>query len=258
MLNFRRVNTIAVGLLLVCLLLYFQYQWPLWPAFLIVLLWLGLTVLGSFFIGWNYFIISKIANKTLASSWVSITFDDGPHPEYTPKVLDLLEKYDAKATFFCIGKQVEKYPELVTRIIQGGHTVGNHTYAHNPGFGFLSAQKVKSDLQRANDLMKQQQGIDMQLYRPAFGVTNPHIKKAITQLNLIAIGWSKRSLDTTSLSKKRIFNRVTHELKRGDVILLHDTSDKTVAVLERLLPFLQKKGLQSVTVDILFKLKPYA
>jgi peptidoglycan/xylan/chitin deacetylase (PgdA/CDA1 family) len=96
------------------------------------------------------------------------------------------------------------------------------------------------------------------LFRPAFGVTNPRIKRAVNQLNLQTIGWNKRSLDTMKLNEKQILARITKNLKKGDVILLHDTSNKSIAVLEQLLLFLHQNNLQSVTVNDLFNVKAYA
>src|SRR5690606_35805009 len=114
----------------------------------------------------------------------AITFDDGPHPEFTPKVLNLLKKYDAKATFFCIGKHIELYPDIFKSIVEAGHTIGNHTYSHANDFGFFSVEKVISELQQTNAIIKQQIGLDARLYRPAFGVTNPRIKKALKTMKL--------------------------------------------------------------------------
>jgi peptidoglycan/xylan/chitin deacetylase (PgdA/CDA1 family) len=173
-------------------------------------------------------------------------------------VLELLKKHEAKATFFCVGKQIESYPEIFKKIIAQGHTVGNHTYSHDNWYGFFSTKKVVSDLKKTSDLVKKRYNLQLKLYRPAFGVSNPNIKKAIDQLDLTAIGWNKRSLDTTSLSSEKIISRITNQLKKGDIVLLHDTSDKSLVVLEQLLLFLQKENLKSVTIDTLFNISPYA
>jgi len=99
--------------------------------------------------------------------------------------------------------------------------------------------------------------LHMNLYRPAFAVTNPRIEKAIKALQLVSIGWNVRSLDTTPRSEAMILRRITSKIAKGDIVLLHDTSDKTVAVLEQLLLFLDKKNLQSVPVDQLLNIKAY-
>ena len=128
----------------------------------------------------------------------------------------------------------------------------------NTSFGFFNTKKVIDELEKTNQLVQKVSGLTLKLYRPAFGITNPNIKRAINHLQLIAIGWNKRSLDTTHLNENQIFKRITKNLKHGDVILLHDTSDKSLRVLERLLLFLEERNLQSVTVNELFKIKAYA
>ncbi|NNE76317.1 MAG: polysaccharide deacetylase family protein, partial [Pricia sp.] len=221
-------------------------------------IWFYLTILGSFMIRLNYHFKSYHSNTSIDKNWVAITFDDGPNQEYTPRILQLLAKFDAKATFFCIGQQVEKNRELLKTIIAQGHTIGNHTYSHSQSFGFFGLNRVISDLKKNNDLVQNITGLNMRLYRPAFGVTNPQIGRAVEKLEILSIGWNIRSLDTTSLSAKTVLKRITREISKGDIILLHDTSDKTVAVLEQLLLFLQQKNLQSVTVDQLLEIEAYA
>lgn len=231
---------------------------PLWFYFILALIWFNITVCGSVFIQWNYHFKSLNSNKNIKKNQVSITFDDGPNPEFTPLVLKLLKKYNAKATFFCIGQNIKRYPELVKDCIQQGHSIGNHTYSHSNYFGFLSTKKVISELQQTNTLTKKLIGVTMQFYRPAFGVTNPRIKRALKTTGLQSIGWSIRSLDTTSRSADKVLKRITKKISRGDIILLHDTSLKTIVVLEQLLLFLQQQNIESVTIDSLFKIKAHA
>jgi peptidoglycan/xylan/chitin deacetylase (PgdA/CDA1 family) len=217
-----------------------------------------ITLLGSVFITWDYHFPSIHRNIVIKENFVAITFDDGPNPEYTPKVLSILKQFNTKATFFCIGKQIDTHPDLFQKIVSEGHTVGNHTYSHHNNFGFFSSAKVIDELQKTNTTAKKISGLEMKLFRPAFGVTNPRIKKALQVTGLISVGWSKRSFDTTNLSEEIIFKRVTKKLTKGDIILLHDSSEKTLRVLERLLLFLKTNNLQSVTVDRLLEIKAYA
>lgn len=259
MLNYKSVNIITVMLLLVFLITSYFYKLSLWWFIILLpILWFLVTLAGSFFIQWNYHFKSLHSNKSITKNQVAITFDDGPHPEFTPKALKLLKKHNAKATFFCIGKHIEAYPEVFNDIIEQGHTVGNHTYSHDNNFGFFKTEKVIEELQKTNTVVKETKGFVMKLYRPAFAVTNPRIKKAIKATQLQSIGWSVRSLDTTSRTAETIFERTTKNLSKGDVILLHDTSSKSIIVLERLLLFLQEQHMESVTVDSLFNIKAYA
>ncbi|RKR14496.1 peptidoglycan/xylan/chitin deacetylase (PgdA/CDA1 family) [Maribacter vaceletii] len=257
MLRFGTINRIVIALF--CLLLITNY-WLAVPVYLygiIAFIWFTLTVFGSFFIQWNYHLTSHHKNKKIEENKVAITFDDGPHPEFTPQVLELLEKYNAKATFFCIGKEIKEHQAIVSTILEKGHTIGNHTYSHTRNFGFLSTEKVKQELEQTNALVKAIFNKSMRLYRPAFGVTNPRIKQAVQDTNLTSIGWSVRSLDTTKRSKNMVVRRITKNLKKGDIILLHDTSAKSVAVLEQLLLFLQQKKMQSIPVNELLDIVAY-
>lgn len=258
MLTFKTVNIITV-LLLIILLLGYVLNWnPLWLIFPIITIWLILTALGSGLIGWNYHFKSVNSNPNIKKHQVAITFDDGPNPEFTPQVLALLKSFHAKATFFCIGKNIDQHPDLFKTIIEDGHTVGNHTYSHSNTFGFFGFTKVLTELQETNQSIKKHGGLHCKLYRPAFGVTNPNIKKAVKALGLTSIGWNQRSFDTTNLSDVTILKRITKDLKKGDIILLHDSSAKTLRVLEQLLLFLQQQNLESVTIDSLCQLEAYA
>lgn len=254
----RKPVSILVLLLFGILLLLDRYsEMPSWTFAVLFLVFLGITVCGSFFIQWNYHLTSLHANKATKNKEIALTFDDGPHPEFTLKTLELLRKHGAKATFFCIGKAIEKHPELFKKILAEGHTVGNHTYSHSKSFGFFSAQKVMDELNKTIKVVKNLTGKHLSLYRPAFGVTNPMIEEAVKQLKVTSIGWNVRSLDTTSRDEEAILKRITHKLSKGDIILLHDTSQKTIHVLERLLLFLDDNGLKSVTVDQLLNIEAY-
>ncbi len=182
MLNFKSVNRITSLCIIVFLFAFLIYDLSYWYILILLIGWLLLTIAGSAFIGWNYHFKSFNSNPKTEKNQIAITFDDGPNPEYTPQVLKLLRAYNAKATFFCIGNQIEKHPKLFKTIIDEQHSVGNHTYSHSNNFGFFSTQKVISELEKTNAIIKEQTGLEVLLYRPAFGVTNPNIKRAIKAL----------------------------------------------------------------------------
>jgi peptidoglycan-N-acetylglucosamine deacetylase len=258
MLRFYTINALALVVFFGLLLAGFFGDVPAWLYILFVLIWILITAIGSFQIKWNYHLQSLNHNFKTSENHISITFDDGPNPIYTPKVLSLLKENNAKATFFLIGKKAEKQPDLVRQILSEGHAIGNHSYSHSKNFGFFSSENVAAELKRTNSILKEITGKELKLFRPPFGVTNPNIKKALKTTGHLSIGWSKRSFDTTSLSEKRIVKRITSNLKKGDIILLHDSSAKTVAVLEQLLLTLQPQKLQSVPVDRLLEIEAYA
>ncbi|PIB37865.1 polysaccharide deacetylase family protein [Maribacter sp. 4G9] len=257
MLKRKNVNTIFLLGLIVLLAISIFIPIPRILFALLAISWFLLTLCGSFFIRWNYHLDSLNSNREIAESQVAITFDDGPHPEHTPKVLSLLKRYNAKGTFFCIGKNIEKHPELLKEIIRQGHSIGNHTFSHANTFGFFGTSKVMQELNRTNELVENLTGLKMALYRPAFGVTNPSIARAVKNLEFNSIGWNVRSLDTTFRNENQVLKRITSKTEKGSIILLHDTSAKSVVVLERLLVFLENRKLESVTVDQLLQIRAY-
>ncbi|RMZ60547.1 polysaccharide deacetylase family protein [Chryseobacterium nematophagum] len=214
-------------------------------AFSAVIVW------GSFDIQLGYF-VNSITHKRTKLKEVALTFDDGP-TEFTPQFLDLLKEYNIKATFFCIGKQIEKYPEIFKRIILEGHTIGNHTFSHSNNTGFLSTSQITNEIERCDEIIFKVGNIKTNLYRPPFGVTNPNIAKAIKKTHKKSIGWNIRSLDTITPDEKKIYKKVTKNLKKGSIILLHDTSQKTYNVLVDILLFLKEKKYSTFTINSIIK-----
>lgn len=257
MLTFKKANIISIVFLVVFLLLKNIFDISFWWLFVLIILWLTLTAIGSFHIRWDYFLKAEHKNYEVKENVVALTFDDGPNSEFTPKVLELLQKYNAKATFFCIGKNVENHPEIIKQIIKEKHIVGNHSYSHTNNYGFLSTDDVIADVELTQEIVKNITNLKLHFFRPPFGVTNPNIAKAIKRLNLKTFGWSIRSYDTTSKKSTKIIKEICSKLQKGDVILLHDTSERSVDILEQLLQFLQKNNFKSITLEELFKTKAY-
>jgi peptidoglycan/xylan/chitin deacetylase (PgdA/CDA1 family) len=152
---------------------------------------------------------------------------------------------------------VEKFPELALRIVKEGHIIGNHTYSHSEKTGWMGVQKMKKEIDEADAIIKKTIGKKPELYRPPFGVTNPSIEKAVKQTGHQVIGWSIRSLDTVIKDQNPILERIVKRLAPGKVVLLHDTSAKTVDVLEKLLKEMSRQSYTSVTADTLFNIKAY-
>ena len=173
---------------------------------------------------------------------ILLTFDDGPHPQITPQILAILKQTNAKAIFFCIGKNIALYPELTKQIFAEGHIVANHSYNHSNFIGMYASGKVEAEINETEQIIEQCVGASQRLYRPPFGVTNPNIAKAAKTLQMKVIGWNKRSFDTVSTSKEEVLKRVTHKLKNGDIILFHDTQALTPTILADFLLFASKKG----------------
>lgn len=253
----HRTNTIlniAVAVLLGAAAFFCGISW--WWLLIPTAIWLIMAVAGSGLVQTGYHVKTFCANPHVTEKLIAITFDDGPTPE-TPKVLELLRKYDAKATFFCIGRQIEKYPDIFRQTINEGHTVGNHTYSHSPKMGLWNWAEVLAELMKTNDIIWNVGGKKAKLYRPPYGVTFPNLAKAIKITGHKVIGWNIRSLDAVMQEEERILKRITSRLKPGSIILLHDTSQKSANVLEQLLVVLQRENYRLVTADELLKISAY-
>lgn len=230
-----------------CNVFIYAFQGTFWVYLFCFMMLSAIVVWGSFDIGLGYF-VNSITHKRTKIKEIALTFDDGP-TEFTPKFLDILKENHIKATFFCIGKQIEKHPEIFKRIISEGHTIGNHTYSHSNQTGFLSSAKMVEEIKKCDDVMLKTGNLKTDLYRPPFGVTNPNIAKAIRQTGKKSIGWNVRSLDTITEDENRIYRKVTKRLKPGSIILLHDTSEKTYNVLVNLLVFLEREKYSIFTIE---------
>lgn len=256
MLKHKNILFFCVSILVILSLLSFYFEVKWWSFLLLFLFWLVMTVWGSSDIRLGYFVKTYCNNFNEKERKIAISFDDGPHP-MTEKVLDLLQKYNAKGTFFCIGTQIEKYPEIFRRMLKEGHVIGNHSYSHSNTFGVFSTQKVTEEILQTNQIIQSISGKSALFFRPPFGVTNPRISRAVAKTKHYVIGWNIRSLDTVIESEDQILERVKNKVVPGGIILLHDTSLKTVNVLEQLLLFLQSENYDCVTIDKLLKIPAY-
>ncbi|MEK5233755.1 polysaccharide deacetylase family protein [Lysinibacillus sp. FSL K6-0232] len=188
---------------------------------------------------------------------IALTFDDGPHPEYTAAVLDLLAKYDAKATFFMIGKNAEKYPDLVLRSYTEGHELANHTYTHPFK---ASINKLREELRQTNNTIYSITGFSPVLFRPVGGnYTDAMINAAVKDgYQVVMWSWHQDTQDWKQPGVKKIIQKVMKGTKPGDVILFHDGGGdrtQTIKALEEIIPALKKQGYTFVTVSELIKSK---
>jgi peptidoglycan/xylan/chitin deacetylase (PgdA/CDA1 family) len=247
-----------------CLLIAISIIVLLQPFFTLTLWWLILPsviylasiIYGSSVIQANFFAPAYCSADT-TEKIIALSFDDGPHSEYTPQVLALLAKYEATATFFVIGKHIHGNETLLKKIHADGHSIGNHTYSHSFFIDFKNVQGFKEELTQTEELIFNAIGKRVKLFRPPYGVTTPNLAKAAKLLDYRIIGWNIRSLDTTQDSVEIITQRVQSQIKSGAIILLHDTSHKTLQVLEQTLNFAQTNGYKVVSVERLLAINPY-
>ncbi len=180
-----------------------------------------LLCLGApFFPRFSFFlpVISQGADGVTA---VAITFDDGPSPDSTPELLRLLDKYHFKATFFVIGEKAAEYPELIDDIVAGGHTIGNHSYRHDPFLMLKSYKKLKHDIQLTQEVL-QGLGVSPLIFRPPSGITNPRLKGVLAEIGLITVNFSCRIFDRGNRNIKGLAEKVLARLRPGQILLLHD------------------------------------
>lgn len=211
----------------------------IWLVLIILLLLLIFAVYASYSIQLGFY-IKSICRMRINEKIVYLTFDDGPDPIQTPKILEVLKEYGAVATFFCIGEKVENHPELVRRILEDGHRVGNHSYSHSRKFPIFSLNKMLSDLTLCDSALDKIDPNREKLFRPPFGVTNPTIAKAMIRKGYKSIGWSIRSLDTVK-SQTKVLLRIERQLKPGSILLLHDRLKASDELLIKVLKLLEDK-----------------
>ena len=221
----------------------------------LLLIYVSVLFCGSYFIRMGFFLKSICSVKT-NDRWIALSFDDGPAGS-TSQVLDILKENEVEAAFFCIGKKISGNEELLKRMVQEGHIIGNHSFSHHTFFDFFSSGKMMNDMKQMNQLVKDITGLTPRFFRPPYGVTNPNLKKAVMLGGFISIGWSIRSYDTVIKNRVRLLSKILSALKPGAILLLHDTSETTVAILPELLKAIRHKGFQIVRLDKLVNLKPY-
>jgi peptidoglycan-N-acetylglucosamine deacetylase len=184
---------------------------------------------------------------TAARKEVALTFDDGPHPEYTPKLLALLKQYDVKATFFVVGKMAERHPELVRAEVAAGHELGNHTY-HHVNLTRLSAEEVAEELQACDDVLHKITGEHYTLFRPPGGDLRREVLAVADAMGYRTVLWTANSGDYRNaggtVEKRRVYRR----LERGGIILMHDGAQDTLKVLPEMIARLRAEGYRFVTV----------
>ncbi len=183
---------------------------------------------------------------------IAITFDDGPHPVYTLKLLDGLAQRNVKATFFIIGESAERYPEVIKRIYDEGHLIGNHTYSHVQ-LTCISSTRAIEEIRKTNDIVASITGETVRYIRPPFGLYN---KTLAASSNLIPILWTVDPRDWSVLNTNSVVSHVVKKVKENDVILLHDIFDTSVDAALQIIDILLEQGYTFVTVDELKESNP--
>jgi peptidoglycan/xylan/chitin deacetylase (PgdA/CDA1 family) len=188
---------------------------------------------------------------------VSLTFDDGPDPEVTPRVLDLLDRHHAKASFFCVGEKAAAYPGIVKEIVRRGHGIENHSHRHSPAFACYGIFRLKRDVEAVQAIVSGITGRAPRFFRAPMGLRSPLLDPVLARCGLRYVSWTRRGLDGRHRDPEKVLERLTCGLAAGDILLLHDsgysrTRDGTpvvLAVLPELLDRIQAEGLRPVTLS---------
>jgi peptidoglycan/xylan/chitin deacetylase (PgdA/CDA1 family) len=214
----------------------------------VLAVYMSLFIAGTFTIRSNFY-TKVLCHGKRGRKEIALTFDDGPAGERTEKLLRVLKEHDVKATFFCIGKKAYSQREIVVKIHEDGHIIGNHSWTHSLFFPFLSTSAVRQELADFSELFKQMIRDSVVFFRPPFGVVNPNIVRAAERNGYVLTGWSIRSLDTVISNKKRIVRRIKKRLKGGDIILFHDTTQGIDEIVRKFIEYAKTEQYTFVRLD---------
>jgi peptidoglycan-N-acetylglucosamine deacetylase len=191
---------------------------------------------------------------------VALTFDDGPNPKTTPKVLEILARGGHKATFFVVGRKARLHPEIVRQIREAGHTLGLHGYQHDRLYSLKPPSYVAADIERTQRAVEDACGVKPTLFRPPVGYVSSRTAAGAKRAGARMIAWSARGVDGLGpTDPERVFERIARKLADGAIVLLHDAAERDdfepagIEALPRILEALEERGLRSVTVEELLE-----
>jgi peptidoglycan-N-acetylglucosamine deacetylase len=216
------VATFVLHLLALAALIAMPTQWR-WALGAVAANHLLLTTIGlwprSHWLGSNWTCLPAAATDR---NEISLTIDDGPDPAVTPQVLDLLDRYAAQATFFCIGEKAARYPDLCREIVGRGHAVENHSQHHRHYFSLMGPRGFARELQAAQDTLTTITGQRPRFFRAPAGLRNPFLDPVLTRLGLQLTAWSARGFDTQVGDAERVKEKLLRGLRAGAILLVHD------------------------------------
>jgi len=186
---------------------------------------------------------------------IAITFDDGPHAISTPQILDLLDKFKVSATFFLVGKHLEKHPEIAREMVNAGHEIGNHTYSHS--LLYLSTKKrIRDEISRTDALLRNIDGAEPKFFRPPAGFFTKRVLDIVEQMGYKTVVGDVYPRDPHLPGKKKIVDRVLQRTVAGSIIILHDGGNtprvdrsQTLEALSEIIPGLKNKGFEFLTLS---------
>jgi peptidoglycan/xylan/chitin deacetylase (PgdA/CDA1 family) len=203
--------------------------------------------------------LSRLPVSAPADRMVAITLDDGPDPEVTPPILDVLDRYGITASFFCIGLRTARYPDIAREIVRRGHALENHSQHHHHRFPFLGSAGIGRELAEAQALLSRLSGRRPRFFRAIAGLRNPFLEPVLCRLDMQLVSWTRRGFDTLDRDPRRVAARLTKGLRAGDILVVHDgNSARTrsgvpvvLEVLPRVLDAVACIGLGAARLDAL-------
>ncbi|HSK47655.1 MAG TPA: polysaccharide deacetylase family protein [Coriobacteriia bacterium] len=188
---------------------------------------------------------------------VALTFDDGPWPLSTRRILDVLAEEEVRATFFMVGKQAARNPHIAKRVAREGHDIGSHSYGHK-AFASMSSKGIRKEIKYGRSAVEQATGHRTNWFRPPYGSMDPKAWRQVRDLKVHAVLWDVDSRDWTKPSVKKMRRTVMREVRPGSVVLFHDGGgdrQQTIKALPSIIESLRKKGYEFVTVDELYQMR---
>jgi peptidoglycan/xylan/chitin deacetylase (PgdA/CDA1 family) len=228
---------------------------PLAWALAALLAYATLVLGGVFVLRWRVF-VDAVVEGPPGSRGVALTFDDGPHPTWTPRILEHLRERGVTATFFVVGRKAEEHADLVRTMLGEGHEVGLHSFAHDRLFALRSERVVRQDLQRGLAVLEHICGRRPTLFRPPIGHSNPTVARVADALDLVVVGWTVGGRDGVARARAEdVVRRVRPELRDGAIVLLHDSPEHgdrepaAVRALPRILDAIEAERLEVVPLS---------
>ena len=256
MLKYKKILLVSCLLLIIVIVADCYYPVSIWWYIGIVIATVGLLAYGSISIRSDFY-CRVICAVDSGDKVIALTFDDGPDEQVTPQVLDLLDKHQVKAAFFCVGSRVLQHPALVERMDKEGHIIGNHGFSHHFFFDLFSAGRIGEELVKTEKLVQRIVHKRLQRFRPPYGVTNPVLAKALRRTNYKSIGWSLKSKDTVIRDEQKLYERLTGKLGNAEIILLHDTCPHLVPALDKFIAYAQEHEYRFERLDKLLQIEAY-
>ncbi len=217
----------------------------------LAILYILLCVTASFFPQTN-FLLPVISRGQTGKNLVALTFDDGPATPTTRQILELLDKYSVKATFFVSGVNALRHPEIIRDIVSRGHSIGNHSFSHNPFLMLTSFNNLYREISTAQKRLWEM-GINTRAFRPPVGIVNPKLSPVMDKLGMFCVTFTCRAYDAGNLYVKDLASKILKKVKADDIIMLHDVPPRRkedsallLPEIERMLSGIPAKGLRIV------------